>query len=293
MKVVLTEDQFKRVILKEQSGRCDQWKNGTFQNGDGITTPKITITKSPTEIIGIYEGPDNGGCIQRSKYLSTDTPHQLAGITVYYEAAPYLKELYTKGVYVTIGKITMERDRDKMFKITIPLVSTTEDKAITNMNERGGMGHSGSGSYNSLMSAVKNDSDNKLIGEQTVVAGEMTENFIYWRNISQYPIQTTSSSPNTHKHSIKHNNDQETLAQDLRDLEIINLKSINHNSNQVNVITDTTSPLVSMSYIWSDADELDEVFQTVKDANPNTPPKRTIRYDINGLPGYIIVFKEN
>jgi hypothetical protein len=195
MKVVITEDQFNRVILKEQSGRCDQWKNGTFQNGDGITTPKITITKSPIEIIGIYEGPDNGGCIQRAEYLSTDTPHQLAGITVFYEAAPYLKELYTNGDYVTIGKITMERDRDKMFKITIPLVSTTEDKAITNMNERGGMGHSGSGPYNSLMSAVKNDSDNKLIGKQTVSAGDITENFIYWRNISQYPIRTTSSSP--------------------------------------------------------------------------------------------------
>ena len=74
---------------------------------------------------------------------------------------------------------------------------------------------------------------------------------------------------------------------------IINLKSIYHNSNQVNVITDTTSPLVSMSYIWSNADELDEVFQTVKDANPNTPPKRPLRYDINGIPGYILVFKQS
>ena len=95
--------------------RCDQWKNKTFVNGDGITTPKITITKTPTLIEGLYEGPDSGGCIQRDGFNKDDTPHQLAGITVFYEAAPYLKELYKNGTYVKpdMPKITMERIKNK------------------------------------------------------------------------------------------------------------------------------------------------------------------------------------
>ena len=117
--------------------------------------------------------------------------------------------------------------------------------------------------------------------------------FYRYTRPNDYPPHTSLSSPTTHKNSIKHNNDQKTLKKELKYLGKINLKNINYNSNQVNVITDTTSPLVSMSYIWSDADELDKVFQTVKNANPNTPPKRLIRYDINGLPGYIIIFKQS
>ena len=118
----------------------------------------------------------------------------------------------------------------------------------------------------------------------------LVEYFAQWKNPN---YQSHCGNNKIKKHSIKHNNDQETLKKGLKDLGIINLKSVYHDSNQVDVITDTTSPLVSMSYIWSNADELDEVFQTVKDANPNTPPKGPRRYDINGLPGYIIVFKQD
>jgi len=176
-------------LIEVKEGRCDQWKNKTFVSGDGINSPKIIITKTPYKIEGLYEGPDKGWCIQRAKYSSNDSPHQLAGITVFYEAAPYLKYLYKKGTYVTIGKITMKRLIDKMFKITIPLNSTTENKAITNINERGGMGHTAKNIYKIFADGIKNKSSMQLIGEQTVNSEDITEHFIYWRDISDFPIQ--------------------------------------------------------------------------------------------------------
>ena len=174
--------------------RCDQWKNGTFVNGDGITTPKITITKTPTLIEGLYEGPDSGGCIQRGDVNNNDTPHQLAGITVFYEAAPYLKELYKNGTYVKpdMPKITMERIQNKMFKISIPLIPTTEDKAITNMNERGGMGNGSVGDQTEI-DKIQNDPNYILKDKVKKTAGDITEIFICFRNIIQFPIKTVTS----------------------------------------------------------------------------------------------------
>jgi hypothetical protein len=176
--------------------RCDQWKNGTFVNGDGITTPKITITKTPTLIEGLYEGPDSGGCIQRGDVNNNDTPHQLAGITVFYEAAPYLKELYKNGTYVKpdMPNIKMERIQNKMFKISIPLIPTTEDKAITNMNERGGMLHGGD-----LTEIKKIQNDPNYILKELVkkTADDITETFICFRNIVDFPIKTVTSKTTT------------------------------------------------------------------------------------------------
>jgi hypothetical protein len=174
--------------------RCDQWKNGTFVNGDGITTPKITITKTPTLIEGLYEGPDSGGCIQRGSVNNDDTPHQLAGITVFYEAAPYLKELYKNGTYVKpdMPNIKMERTQNKKFKISIPLIPTTEDKAITNMNERGGMGNGSVGDQTEI-EAIKNDPNYILKESVKKTEGDITEVFICFRNIIQFPIKTVTS----------------------------------------------------------------------------------------------------
>ena len=175
--------------------KCNQWKTKTFKQGDGITTPKITITKTPTLIEGLYEGPDDGGCIQRFSVNNGDTPHQLAGITVYYEAAPYLKELYARGVYVKpdMKKITMQRVPNKMFKISIPLIKTTEDLAITSINERGGMG-GGEGNLKEI-NDIENNPDHKLIEKIRVTAGDITETFICFRNIVNFPIKTQAASP--------------------------------------------------------------------------------------------------
>lgn len=184
------------LINEQQDVRCDEWKDGTFVQGDGVTTPKITITKNPTLIEGLYEGPDKGGCIQRSKFNDRDTPHQLAGITVFYEASPYLKELYNNGVYVRpdTTNITMERVLNKKFKISIPLLPTTEDKAVTSINERGGMGHQGDLTE---IQNIESDPNNIFVKKQKVTAGDMTETFISFRNIKNFPILSKQSSPST------------------------------------------------------------------------------------------------
>jgi hypothetical protein len=142
-------------------------------------------------IEGTYEGPDAAGCIQRSKPNSKDTPHQLAGILVFYEAAPYLKELYKSGIFVKpdMDKISMERILNKKFKISIPLVSTTEDKAVTSINERGGMGHEGDLRE---IENIKNNPDHVLVEEKRLQEGDMTETFISFRNIKNFPIKTST-----------------------------------------------------------------------------------------------------
>jgi hypothetical protein len=185
-------------LITEISGRaCNQWEEGTFQQGDGVKTPKITVTKTETEIVGEYLGPDEGGCIQRATFNDKDTPHQLAGITVFTEAAAYLKTLYKSGVFVkpNMKGITMGRVPNKSFKITIPLIKTTEDKAITSINERGGMGHSGDDTYASLASDIKGNPDHVMIEESGAIkARDITEHFISFRNIKNFPIKTKTSS---------------------------------------------------------------------------------------------------
>ena len=199
-KFILTEDDKKNILgmyglIKEDdnSGRCDSWKNGTFTQGDGIKTPKITITKTPDLIEGLYEGPDNGGCIQRSKFNDNDTPHQLAGITIFYEAAPYLKELYSQGTYVKPDKknIKMERVENKKFKISIPLISTTEDQAITSINERGGMGHEGNLEE---IENIRTNPNHILVDSIRLKSGDMTETIIWFRNKEKFPIKKVSQN---------------------------------------------------------------------------------------------------
>jgi hypothetical protein len=206
------------LIVEQTTPKCNSWADGTFVQGDGIKTPKITITKSPTLIEGLYEGPDNGGCIQRKNFLDSDTPHQLAGITVYYTAAPYLKELYRAGTYVKpdMGKITMDRVKNKSFKISIPLIKTTEDQAITNMNERGGMNHTGDLRE---INDIKNDPNNKLIETVTITAGDITETFICFRKIIDFPIKTVTSKATTQQPT----NNNEEITIEVSDVELNNL----------------------------------------------------------------------
>lgn len=207
MKYFITESQYKILLeaLEDEGDECvcREWEKGTFKQGDGIKTPKITITKTPDLIEGLYEGPDRGGCIQRCEFNDGDTPHQLAGITVFYEAAPYLKELYRNGIFVRpdMKKITMERIPNKKFKISIPLERTTEDKAITNMNERGGMGHEGNLTE---IENIKSNPNHYFVQTERVQAGDITETFVSFRNIKNFPILT---KPSTNK-----NDNQPTTA---------------------------------------------------------------------------------
>ena len=83
-----------------------------------------------------------------------------------------------------------------MSTISIPLIKTTEDKAITNMNERGGMGHEGDLTE---IGNIENDPNNKLVEKVKVKAGDITETFICFRHITDYPIKTKSNQQQQNK----------------------------------------------------------------------------------------------
>ena len=180
--------------LITEATACTQWKDNTFVNGDGVKTPKITIDKTETKVTGTYEGPESGFCIQSAEGNKNDSVHQLAGITVFHECGPYLKELYKAGTYVrpNLKGVTLERKKN-YYKISIPLEKTTEDKAITSINQRGSMGGGEGGidvaEYNSAKSRPMFYSETlKSIG-----ISDMTEYFFCWRNLQEFPIKTSSN----------------------------------------------------------------------------------------------------
>ena len=259
----LTEEQLLGIIervISEQNEvpACNSWADGTFKQGDGIKTPKITITKTPSLVEGLYEGPDAAGCIQRKDVLTTDTPHQLAGILVYNETAPYLKELYRNKTYVKpdMNNITMERVKNKSFKISIPLLSTTEDKAVTSMNRRGGMGHAGETAY---IDKVANDPNHELVEIVTKKAGDMTEKFICFRNIKNFPIKTTPSNEETTQEEPQF---IEINATDLDDLE---KKFTIIDQKEKYKLTD-----IKISSVSPNRSEVNMSYNKVKDPNGNT-----------------------
>jgi hypothetical protein len=262
----LTEEQLLGIIervISEQSNTpaCNSWVDGTFKQGDGIKTPKITITKTPSLVEGLYEGPDAAGCIQRLTVDNGDTPHQLAGILVYNETAPYLKELYRNKTYVKpdMNNITMERVKNKSFKISIPLLSTTEDKAITNMNRRGGMDHAGETAY---IDRLANDPNHALVEIVTKKAGDMTEKFICFRNIKDFPIKTTPSNEETKQEEPQF---IEINATDLNDLNKLEQMFTIINQKEKYKLTDIK--------IWSVSPNKTDVnisYNKVKDPNGNT-----------------------
>jgi hypothetical protein len=193
-KFIITEEDRKLIrglygLINEGSG-CN-WEN--YINGDGITRPKITIDKSESGVIGTYEGPETGVCIQHSQGSTNDSLHQLVGV-IRKETSNYLKELYNQGVYVypDLENIVMTK-RDKYFSINVPFNTTTEDKAITNFNERGGWGHDGKDTFKQFLSTISDATKYGMITTVTKIASggkspNITENWVSFRDISTYPI---------------------------------------------------------------------------------------------------------
>ena len=180
--------------LITEATACDNWKNNTFVNGDGKKTPKITIEKTETMVTGTYEGPESGFCIQSSEGNPKDSVHQLAGITVFYECNPYLKVLYKGGTYVrpNLKGVTLERKKN-YYKISIPLEKTTEDKAITSINQRGSWGGGEGGIEATEFNSAKT---RPMFYTETLIStglSDMTEYFFCWRNLQDYPIKTASN----------------------------------------------------------------------------------------------------
>lgn len=177
--------------LLTEGAACETWKDGTFVNGDGINTPKITINNDKTKIEGVYEGPESGFCIQSANGNYRDTIHQLATIAVFHEGSKkHLKNLYKSRIYVRpdLKNITLDR-RNNYYKITIPLTPTTEDKAITSINQRGSMGGGTAGIDYTEYDSVKNTYP-EMFYDQIKTAGDMTEHFFAFRNLNEYPILT-------------------------------------------------------------------------------------------------------
>jgi hypothetical protein len=180
--------------LITEATACTQWKDKTFVNGDGIKTPKITIDKTETKVTGTYEGPESGFCIQSAEGNKNDSVHQLAGITVFHECGPYLKELYKAGTYVrpNLKGVTLERKKN-YYKISIPLEKTTEDKAITSINQRGSW-QGGEGNIDTL--EFNSAKTRPMFYTETLIStglSDMTEYFFCWRNLQEFPIKTGSN----------------------------------------------------------------------------------------------------
>ncbi len=205
-KLIITENDKQNILrmyglINEQSSPC-QFDN--YQNGDGVNKPKITINKSSVGVELIYEGPETGFCIQHSKGSTGDSIHQLAGVTRVV-VSRYLKELYGNGIYVypDLKSITMVK-KDMFFNINIPFVKTTEDKAITNFNERGGWGHNGISSLNDFKSTISDKNKYGLVSVVTKVASggnspDITEHWVSFRDLVAYPIKGGNTLNNLDK----------------------------------------------------------------------------------------------
>jgi hypothetical protein len=164
MKFLLKEEEKNEIlnmygIIKEQTA-CN-WEN--YQNGDGMSKPKINISKSESGVSASYQGPETGFCIQHAQGSTKDSLHQLAGV-VRKVVSDYLKELYNSQnyVYPVLENISMTK-KNNFFSINVPFAKTTEDKAITNFNERGGWGHDGSNTLQQFLSSISDETKYALI----------------------------------------------------------------------------------------------------------------------------------
>jgi hypothetical protein len=303
-KFIITESDKQNILglyglINEQSSGC-QFEN--YQNGDGIKKPKITISKSSTGVETIYEGPETGFCIQHSKGSTGDSIHQLAGVTRVV-VSKYLKELYANGnyVYPDLKNITMVKN-NRYFKINIPFVKTTEDKAITNFNERGGWGHDGISSLNDFKNSISDKNKYGLVSVVTKVASggnspDITEHWVSFRDLSVYPIKTSDTSGNkntdqddlsktTKSKTIIHNGDPNTLREELKKMGVVYNPQITVFTNEVKVYyRESGSRPLKLSYIFSNAGELDKVYEKVSISNSIFNEQE---YNVGNFKGYII-----
>jgi hypothetical protein len=305
-KFLITESDKQTILgmyglINEQSSGC-QFEN--YQNGDGVKKPKISVSKSPSGVELVYEGPETGFCIQHSKGSTGDSIHQLAGVTRVV-VSKYLKELYANGdyVYPDLKNITMVKN-NRYFKINVPFVKTTEDKAITNFNERGGWGHDGISSLNDFKSSISDKNKYGLVSVVTKVASggnspDITEHWVSFRDLSTYPIkggntsgtQNTNQAGGTKSKTISHNGNPNTLREELKKMGEIYNPQIKTSPNEITVTYSETGNDMDkrkLSYIFSDAGEVDKVLDTVKRSNSVLTQKE---YNIGNIDGLIIFMK--
>jgi len=299
MKVILTEEQFNRVILKEQSNKVLKYKTDSFSSNNADSAHNFK---------------------QMEDQIGDD-----------------LDNFYNQGINPKISKVGATiNGNGSNFTTTYnyEIIDNGSGDAWTGFFTRGSIGASADNrAYNQR---YKKDPNNKVLKNSTVeermIKFADADKFEDIQpspirgtnpNFTQYFVQfTKTKKPKNSTFSqnkpqsgnkiplkiIKIDNNlepldvQEKFKDELKNLGNINLSGLIYDSNQVKIKIKPTSSLVSMSYIWSakevngewvDGEELDKVLEKVKSSNPNTPVKFSRNYDIKGIPGYILIFDQS
>jgi hypothetical protein len=157
------------------------WSKGLFQNGDGITTPKITINKTDSFFDIKYEGPESGFNIESAVLNPNDSIHQLSNVFTY-EVNKHLKSLFQKGIYVKpdMEKIQLIK-KPKYFEIKVEFDEVDEENAITRMDRRGGMGHPATKGKSEMERKCGEHSGCEKV--YTIKDGNIVEHFISYNRI--------------------------------------------------------------------------------------------------------------
>lgn len=263
-----------------------EWEN--YKNGDGVSRPKITVNTNDNGVTVTYQGPETGVCIQHKNGSTSDSLHQTCGVTRKV-VSKYLKDLYSRGtfVYPDLNGITMSKS-DNFLQITIPFVKTTEDKAITNFNERGGWGHTGDDTAKEFETSISNPSKYTMVNKIQKVAsggnsGDITETWFSFRDIVAYPIKTSGGNEQNQQPSNRQLTNETLISIDGTDLNDLRTKlktetkSVSVNLDRIKV--DMTKYIVSynpgntkiqgMSLIFDpNQDTLNTRFNSIKEKNP-------------------------
>ena len=174
-KLILTETISKlKQLVTEAEKRS--WSKGMFNNGDGVTTPKITINKSNNFFDITYKGPESGFNIESAVLNPGDSIHQLSNVFTY-EVNKHLKDLYQKEIYVKPDMESIEMVKTpNFFEIKVNFDEVDKEKAITKIDRRGGMGHSAAKGKSLMEEKCNKYSGCKKV--YTIKSGSITEHFI-------------------------------------------------------------------------------------------------------------------
>jgi len=283
MKVVITESQFNRVILKEQSHSFPITVKGSF-NSEGNCDHLHAFQSSGGEVVG------NMNVIVGDK----------------------LEEIYELGNTPEVTQVNVSVNGETVnWRVTIN--ESKDGKAWMGFTSRGAgcnidietraTSSSIGNDVGTLKTRIVNAGYNvdedfviEVINEYTYDGGADSFKQVFYRYTRPTDYPSHSKDKEITDNSlplIKHNNKQTTFISNLKGLGNIPLSDFTPNDEGLKVWQKIGNDLVSMSYIYSDTvGELNEVLETVKNANKNTPVIRNIKYDINGLPGYILIFKQ-
>jgi|2_EtaG_2_1085320.scaffolds.fasta_scaffold09564_4 hypothetical protein len=289
MKVIITENQFRRIILKEQS------------------TPSITINDSGVK--GTYIGPSkNPG----------DKTHAFAN-TISTKVGEKLKDLYDKQIWtkVDLDGIKLETVIDKSlgtkittnggdvkFTIDIPFIQVNDEcEAYTSFGHRGGWGHNTSKHGTKYDAIVKELATLPAPGTKLDISRKKTtpeglvEYFAQWKNPayqSKCKDNTQSSSQEkTRTFKVSDPADLRDVLRNEDDNEVptfAHYKDVKINGNNITITFDPNEPRTMLTYIHSGIKgDADIMLGKVRKKYNVT---KVISKDVGSHKGYILLFKE-